>query len=129
MSPPKGFLASVLIADDDALVRQVLRMVLTRAGYAVVEAADAAGVVRAASRLLPDLVILDVNMPAGTFHETLGALRAEQPELPILVLSGELTRPRDLTGVPFDFARKPIGHDELLARVENLLCDTSISPR
>ena len=43
-----------------------------------------------------DLVVLDINMPGGTVHDTLGGLRDLHPELPILVLSGEASPPDDL---------------------------------
>jgi len=126
MSPPEGLPASVLVADDDALVRTILRLVLTRAGYMVTEACDAVEVIRVAHSQRPDLVILDINMPGGTVHDTLGSLREVLPELPILVLSGELETPVDLLGVALDFARKPIGRDELLARVKSLLSFASM---
>ncbi|MFN4001783.1 response regulator transcription factor [Microcella sp.] len=121
MTTPEGSTASVLIADDDALVRGVLRLALTRAGYAVVEARDAVEVLDAAATHTPDLVVLDINMPGGTVHETLGSLRDRLPDLPVLVLSGEAAPPDDLTGPACDFARKPIDLDDLLARVQRLL--------
>jgi two-component system, OmpR family, response regulator len=121
MTTPEGSTASVLIADDDALVRGVLRMALTRAGYSVVEARDAVEVIEAAAMHAPDLVVLDINMPGGTVHDTLGSLRDSVPDLPVLVLSGEAHAPADLTGPASDFARKPIDLDDLLARVRRLL--------
>ncbi len=111
----------MLIADDDALVRGVLRMALTRAGYTVVEARDAVEVVKAAAEHAPDLVVLDINMPGGTVHDTLGSLRDRTPDLPVLVLSGEAQAPADLIGPASDFARKPIDLDDLLVRLRRLL--------
>lgn len=96
-------------------------MALTRAGYTVVEARDAVEVVEVAAQHAPDLVVLDINMPGGTVHDTLGSLRDRAPDLPVLVLSGESHPPADLTGPASDFARKPIDLDDLLARVRRLL--------
>jgi two-component system OmpR family response regulator len=121
MSPPEGRAASVLIADDDALVRSVLRIALTRAGFTVAEACDAVEVIAAVQTHHPDLVVLDINMPGGSLEETLSALRARQAEIPILVLSGEAEPPYELLGTTFDFARKPISLDDLLTRVNTLL--------
>lgn len=121
MTTPEGSPASVLIADDDSLVRGVLRMALTRAGYVVFEARDADEVIAAAAEHTPDLVVLDINMPGGTVHDTLGSMREREPELPVLVLSGELRPPADLTGPASDFARKPIDLDDFLDRVRRLL--------
>ncbi len=111
----------MLIADDDSLVRAVLRMALSRAGYVVFEAQDAVEVIAAAAEHAPDLVVLDINMPGGTVRDTLGSMREREPELPVLVLSGELRPPDDLTGPASDFARKPIDLDDFLDRVRRLL--------
>jgi DNA-binding response OmpR family regulator len=121
MTAPERSHGTVLIADDDALVRGVLRMALSRAGYTVVEARDAADALAVAQQSDPDIVVLDINMPGGTVHETLGSLRDRRPELPVLVLSGENSPPADLIGARSDFARKPIELDDLLARIQTLL--------
>ncbi len=120
MTMPAGSTISVLIADDDPLVRRVLRLALQSQGYRVVEAADMRGVLEHA-REHPDLVVLDVNMPGGTLSETLGGLRQERADVPILVLSGESVAPDDLPVDHADFARKPIELDDLLSRVRRLL--------
>lgn len=121
MTAPDGSSATVLVADDDALVRGVLRMALSRAGYAVVEASDAVEALAIAVEHVPDLVVLDINMPGGTVHETLGSLRDRWPALPVLVLSGETLPPPDLVGAHSGFARKPIELDDLLSRIAELL--------
>lgn len=127
MTTPAGSTVSVLIADDDLLVRRVLRMALESRGYEVREASDALEVITQA-QLRPDLVILDINMPGGTVNETLGGLRDLHPDLPILVLSGEAAPPQDLPGSFADYARKPIDLDDLLSRVRRLLDGTAGSP-
>ncbi len=121
MTAPERSHGTVLVADDDALVRGVLRMALSRAGYTVVEARDAGDALAVAQQSDPDIVVLDINMPGGTVHETLGSLRDRRPELPVLVLSGENSPPADLIGARSDFARKPIELDDLLARIQTLL--------
>ncbi len=111
---------TVLIADDDPLVRLVLRMALESSGYAVLEAVDAHSVVSLADARV-DLVVLDINMPGGTVHETLGALRDRHPTVPVLILSGEQAAPNDLLSDTVAFARKPIELDHLLETVRRLL--------
>lgn len=128
MTAPEGSHGTVLVADDDALVRGVLRLALTRAGYEVVEARDAGEALAAAMAHDPALVVLDINMPGGTVHETLGSLRERCPTLPVLVLSGESHPPADLEMANSDFARKPIELDDLLARIHRLLPPTATSP-
>jgi len=120
MTAPERSTVSVLIADDDSLVRRVLRMALESNGYAVLEASDAPSVV-AMSSAGPDLVVLDINMPGGTVHDTLGAIRDRHPDLPILLLSGEHAAPSDLLSESVGFAHKPIELDDLLVAVRRLL--------
>ncbi len=127
MTTPEGSSVSVLIADDDPLVRRVLRMALESQGYDVREAADVHEVMALAQHR-HDFVVLDINMPGGTVRDTLGGLREMHPELPILVLSGEAAPPDDLPETRTDFARKPIELDDLLWRVRRLLEGSVSSP-
>ena len=75
MHTPESATVTVLIADDDTLVRGVLRTALSRAGYRVIEARDGADVIAASAEHEPDLVVLDINMPGGSMQDTLGSLR------------------------------------------------------
>ncbi|MBX9473056.1 response regulator [Microcella sp.] len=127
MTTPEGSNVSVLIADDDPLVRRVLRMALESQGYDVHEAGDVQEVIAQAEQR-HDLVVLDINMPGGTVRDTLGGLRNVHPDLPILVLSGEATPPDDLPAIRADYARKPIDLDDLLSRVRRLLEGSVIAP-
>jgi DNA-binding NtrC family response regulator len=120
MTAPQRSTVTVLIADDDPLVRLVLRMALESNGYAVLEAVDAHSVVSLADARV-DLVVLDINMPGGTVHETLGALRDRHPTVPVLILSGEQAAPNDLLSDNVAFAHKPIELDHLLETVRRLL--------
>jgi DNA-binding response OmpR family regulator len=129
MSRPEGAPVSVLIADDDTLVRTVLRIALTQAGYDVTEARNAIEAVAFARSHKPDLVVLDINMPGGLVGDTLSAVRADDPDLPVLLLSGESGLPAELTGASVEFARKPISLDELLTRVSTLLRPTTEASR
>ena len=111
----------MLVADDDALVRGVLRMALTRLGYEVREAVDATETVAIARDDHPRLVVLDVNMPGGSVHSTLADLRELDPSVAVLVLSGESRPPADVLGPLCAFARKPIELEELVTHVDRLL--------
>ena len=82
---------SVVIADDDLLLREGLASLLTQAGYSVVgRAGDATELVNLVREHRPDLAIVDIRMPPD--HATEGlraaqAIRDEMPEIAILVLS------------------------------------------
>lgn len=81
----------VLIADDAVLLREGLRLLLTDEGHEVVDAVgDAPGLVEAALRLRPNLVITDIRMPPTHADDGLRAaveIRAHWPQAPILLLS------------------------------------------
>ena len=106
MAAPGGSPATVLVADDDPLVRTVLRMALTGMGCAVLEARTTSEVVDLDPALAVDLVILDLNMPGGAAVESLDALSARASAPRVLLLSGE-DAPALLDRVD-GFARKPI---------------------
>jgi DNA-binding response OmpR family regulator len=115
--------ASVLVVDDDADVRALVRELLARAGYAVSEAPDG----REALRLLyderPDLIVLDVAMPLLDGWATLERIR-ELSSVPVVMLSAmgaELEKVRALRSGADDYITKPFGRQELLARVESVL--------
>ena len=81
----------VVIADDSLLLREGLQLLLTDAGHEIVAAvADGSGLVHAAPRERPDLVVADVRMPPSHTDEGLRAaveIRGAWPEAPVMVLS------------------------------------------
>ena len=78
----------VVIADDQALVRTGFRMILTARGINVVgEAADGADAVAAVRRLRPDVVLMDIRMPAMDGLEATRQVLAQAPECRVLILT------------------------------------------
>jgi DNA-binding response OmpR family regulator len=64
-------------------------MTLPDQGYSVIEAEDGVAAVELAAEHRPDLVLLDWNMPGGSGEDALRALKYEQPELAVIVVTGE----------------------------------------
>jgi DNA-binding response OmpR family regulator len=113
----------ILIVDDDPDIRELLRELLTRAGYDVVEAPDGRTALRSLYETPPALVILDVSMPEMDGYQTLERMR-DLSEVPVIMLTArtqELERVRGLTAGADDYVLKPFGRQELLARVQALL--------
>jgi DNA-binding response OmpR family regulator len=113
----------ILVVDDEADIRTLLRSLLERAGYAVEEAADGRAGLRAFYGAAPDLVILDVTMPELDGWATLERIR-DLSDVPVIMLTArgsELERVRGLTHGADDYVAKPFGRQELLARVQALL--------
>jgi DNA-binding response OmpR family regulator len=115
--------ATVLVVDDDADIRALVRALLERAGHGVREAADGREGLRALHAWRPDLVVLDATMPGLDGWTTLERIR-ELSDVPVLMLSArstELDKVRGLKAGADDYVAKPFGRQELLARVEALL--------
>jgi DNA-binding NarL/FixJ family response regulator len=87
-------LGSVVVADDDLLLREGLTTLLDRSGYRVVgQAGNADELLDLVRRHRPDLVIVDIRMPPGHSFEGLeaaGVIRREFPDIGILVLSAHI---------------------------------------
>jgi DNA-binding response OmpR family regulator len=113
----------ILVVDDDADIRLLVRSLLERAGYDVQEAEDGKAALRTFYESPPALVILDVSMPELDGYQTLERLR-DLSDVPVLMLtarSQELEKVRGLSAGADDYVAKPFGRQELLARVQALL--------
>jgi DNA-binding response OmpR family regulator len=115
--------ARVLVVDDDTDIRGLVKELLERAGYLVAEASDGREALRALHSWRPDLVILDVSMPALDGWATLERIRdlTDVPVLMLTALGRELEKVRGLKAGADDYVTKPFGRQELLARVGALL--------
>ncbi len=113
-------MARVAVVEDEAQVRGALTSVLRERGYEVVEFDHFAPAYEALSRLAPDLLIADVNLPDGNGLELVARLRTLHSEsFPIIILSGlssETDFMRGFAAGASDYLSKPFTRDELLAR-------------
>ncbi|HYY34589.1 MAG TPA: response regulator transcription factor [Gaiellaceae bacterium] len=112
--------ARILVVDDDADIRGLLRELLERASYDVVEASNGRDGLRTLYGSSPDLVLLDVSMPELDGWQTLERIR-DVSDVPVVMLTAraaELEKVRGLKAGADDYVTKPFGRQELLARVE-----------
>jgi two-component system, OmpR family, response regulator len=126
MADPGAAPADVLVADDDPLVRTVLRMALAGLGHRVLEARSVSEVVHLDAETSIDLVILDINMPGGTTSDCLDALAARSPRPRVLLLSGE--NAPAFAARADGFARKPIDLSSFQEIVARLLAAPPLEP-
>ena len=118
----RGGAPVVLVVEDDAATRALLREVLEAAGYAVREAADGAAGLRAARAARPALVLLDLYLP-GTDGWAFAAAyrRAPGPRAPIVVLTADADAEAHAAGLgAAGHLLKPFDLDALLAVVGRL---------
>jgi len=111
---------NILVVEDEALITDFLRRGLEAEGYAVETAARGEDALACMPSRPPDLVILDVMLPGMDGFEVLGAIRATDPDLPVIMLTarGEVAdRVRGLDLGATDYLGKPFAFAELLARI------------
>ena len=114
----------LLIAEDDKALGMFLSRGLEAEGHRVRLVLDGGAALEAFREDLPDLTILDLNLPVKDGEQVLEALRALDPELPVLVLTGRQevdTRVRCLDRGADDLMLKPFSLHELRARCRALL--------
>jgi two-component system, chemotaxis family, chemotaxis protein CheY len=112
-------MARILIVDDALMVREVLAKTVATAGHEVVgEAASGREALAVFQEVKPDVVVLDLNMPAGDGFEALGHIRAADPSSRVIIVSA-LARTRSivvraLKAGAVDVLAKPFNPQRLL---------------
>jgi CheY-like chemotaxis protein len=116
---------TILLAEDEPLVRRLLARTLSGAGYGVVEAVDGADAVRKFKERADEvaLCLFDVVMPVMNGREALEAVQRERPGARVLLASGYTADILEHSGLPdgIEVIAKPVTPSELLARVRAAL--------
>jgi len=115
---------TVLVVDDEPQIVRVLRGYLEQAGYRVAAAYNGEEALYAARHEKPDLVILDLQMPKMDGLEVTRRIRAEQPEIAILMLTARVEETDRIVGLELgadDYVTKPFSPREVVARVRAVL--------
>jgi two-component system, OmpR family, response regulator ResD len=116
--------AQVLVVDDDAIVRDVLERYLSRAGFGVRTAVDGRAAIDEFDRRRPDLVVLDLMLPALDGFEVFRRVRSRAPDAPVIMLTArgaETDRVVGLDSGADDYVAKPFSPREVVARVRAVL--------
>jgi DNA-binding response OmpR family regulator len=116
--------ATLLIAEDQADIRDLLVLNLSQAGYGVTAVADGVAALAAQTQAPRDLLVLDLMLPGMDGLEVCKALRARGSSTPILMLTAKSTELDRVLGLELgadDYLTKPFSLPELLARVKALL--------
>jgi PAS domain S-box-containing protein len=110
----------ILVADDDPGVCSYLLQLLASQGYSAAAAHDGASAIQAASRLEPDLIVMDLAMPGMTGQSAIDRMRKDPKlaNIPVLVVTGLL---KNGAAVGDACLHKPVDEAEFLAAVDRLL--------
>ncbi|MET0340663.1 MAG: sigma-54 dependent transcriptional regulator [Polyangiales bacterium] len=122
--------ARVLVCDDEAGLREMLEVLLRRAGYEV-DAVDRCrtAVQRLESEALYDLVITDLAMPDGSGMQVLEAARSRDDALEVIMITAFATTEQAVEAMrlgAYDYVQKPFKNTELLAQIDKALEKRSI---
>jgi two-component system, OmpR family, phosphate regulon sensor histidine kinase PhoR len=118
---------TILIADDQPDNLMLLSRYLDREGYGYIKAADGLETLEKVRAYLPDLVLLDVNMPYKDGFAVLEEIRADPitEHIPVIILTAARLNPMEIqSGLNMgadDYVTKPFDHKELLARINTKL--------
>jgi two-component system KDP operon response regulator KdpE len=120
--------STILVVDDEHLIRRTLYASLSQKGYDVVEARDGQTGIEALMRWHPDLILLDVNMPEMTGFETCRRMRLsfEGPIIMLTVRNSENDKIEAFDSGADDYVLKPFSMPELLARIQAALRRSSV---
>ena len=122
---------TVLVVDDEANLRKMMRLYLEREGYRVVEAANGRDALHVARLEKPDLVLLDLMMPEMGGYDFM-RLFTKQADTPVIMLTAKLEESDKVAGLELgadDYVTKPFGIQELIARVRAVLRRTGKQTR
>jgi two-component system, OmpR family, KDP operon response regulator KdpE len=115
--------AKILIIDDEAAIRRLLKVSLKSQGYAIVEATGGKDGIEQAAMSHPDLIVLDLGLPDIDGLKVLKSIR-EWSQVPIIILTvrdSEIDKVALLDSGANDYITKPFGVPELLARIRAAL--------
>lgn len=123
----------ILIVEDDDIIRRLYVAILTRRGYAALEAADALSGIALAKAQRPDIILMDIQMPGMDGLQATTIIH-QQPGLetvPVIAVTGHVTdehlhRAREAGCV--DFLAKPITSGQLIAAIARALNDEGKPP-
>lgn len=113
----------VLIADDEAPIREILKIYCEKEGFDVIEAADGAEAILKVQSEKPDIIILDIMMPVLDGLEVCKQVR-KMSDIPIIMLTAKDDDDDRILGLEIgadDYITKPFNNREVIARVKAVL--------
>lgn len=113
----------ILIADDEAQIREILRIYFEKEGFEVIEAEDGAAAILKVQSEKPDILLLDIMMPVLDGIEVCKQVR-KMSDLPIIMVTAKDDDDDRIAGLEIgadDYITKPFNSSEVVARVKAVL--------
>ncbi|MCP4203795.1 MAG: sigma-54-dependent Fis family transcriptional regulator [bacterium] len=117
-----SFRGRILVVDDEASIRESLRMILEYEGYQVEEAKNGEEAIEAVRRHVPEAILLDIKMPGLDGLSVLRRLQERGYDLPVLIVTGHgdvSTAVEATKAGAFDFFEKPLQRERVLVSLRN----------
>jgi DNA-binding NtrC family response regulator len=114
----------ILVADDDAVIREGLRRILTTEGYEVETVSNGRAALERLGEQMFKLLVTDLKMPGMSGLEVLKSLRTFQPELPVVLITGYAAIDNAVEAMKngaTDYLAKPFANEELISKVKNAI--------
>jgi two-component system, NtrC family, nitrogen regulation response regulator NtrX len=114
----------ILVVDDEAAIRDSMRMILEYEGYEFLGAPAGQDAIAAVERDAPDMVFLDIKMPGMDGLDVLSRIKAISDQLPVVMISGHATVSTAVEATKlgaFDFIEKPLASDRVLLTIRNAI--------
>jgi two-component system, NtrC family, nitrogen regulation response regulator NtrX len=119
----------ILVIDDEAAIRDSLRMILEYEDYRFLGASSGQEGIALAQRERPDLVLLDIKMPGMDGMEVLRSLRATDEGLPVVMISGHGSRSDTVDAIKAgaaDYLEKPLSSERVITTIKNELTKSDL---
>ena len=117
-------MASILVVDDERSMRDFLKILLQKEGHQIQTAANAVTGIEQFREYKPDLIISDIRMPKGDGFELLETVKAENPDLPVILVTA-FAAPNDavhaMKSGAFDYISKPFNVEEIKSVIHSAL--------
>jgi DNA-binding NtrC family response regulator len=113
---------TILVIDDDPLIRKLLQTLLVKAGYHVVTAEEGASGIAQAARVEPQTVVLDMDLPDMNGLEILQKLKTNHPQLPVVMLTGQTDLQTAIKAIQqgaYNYLTKPFQNDHFLITIQH----------
>ena len=119
-------MTTILIAEDEKDIRELIVFSLTFSGFEVVSAVDGQDALEKAMEVKPDLIMMDVRMPRMTGYEACARMKEmeELKDIPVVILSAKGQDSEIQTGLnvgAYEYILKPFAPDELIQRVQEIV--------
>ena len=114
----------ILVCDDEEHIRESIKLILERRGYALSFATNAQEALQQVKSSQPDLILLDIGMPQQQGLDILSEIKSLSPKTEIIIVSGYRSNgeiAKKIEQFDADYLNKPFKREQLLAKIEAAL--------